>query len=224
MLFNSERQELTLLMAWNWLKKEGRIAGFLYFFALIAWGIYFISIVSGSLMLVFDIFTGEQDFLELPTRIYIHDSFEAFANGETANILSSSVLETSTSTEGIEFPNKWCYYLASLLTIGLNGIVLYGLTLLGHILRSLRRQDPWSDQNSKNLRMIGYLMLFTVFYKYGIGWLSYLMIKQIQLPTSISLIWPPVAWELGLAGLAVILAAYIFEEGTRLYEEQKLTV
>ena len=50
------------------------------------------------------------------------------------------------------------------------------------------------------------------------------MINQIQLPESITLIWPPVAWELGLAGLAVLLVAYIFEEGSRLYEEQKLTV
>ncbi|MDZ7658950.1 DUF2975 domain-containing protein [Fodinibius sp.] len=92
------------------------------------------------------------------------------------------------------------------------------------MLRSLRREEPWNKQNSKYLKTIGYLMLLAVPYKYGIGWLSYLMIDQIQLPESISLLWPPIAWELGLAGLAVLLVAYIFEEGTRLYEEQKLTV
>ena len=108
--------------------------------------------------------------------------------------------------------------------LGLDGIILYGLTLLKRILRSIRREKPWSKQNSKNLRIIGYLMVLAVPYKYSIGWLSYLIIQQVKLPESISLLWPPVAWELGLAGLAVLLVAYIFEEGTRLYEEQKLTV
>lgn len=101
---------------------------------------------------------------------------------------------------------------------------LYGLTLLRRILRSLRRQDPWTDQNSTNLKTIGYLMLLAVPYQYAIGWLSYLTVQQVQLPESVSLFWPPFPWEIGLAGLAVILVAYIFEECTRLYEEQKLTV
>ncbi len=211
-------------MAWNWFKNDGSIAGFLYFFALLAWGIYFISILGGSLLFIADIFIGDLHFLELPARIYIYDFGEIITNSDTANIFNSSILETNASFEDIELQNKWSYYLASIMTIGLDGIILYGLTLLGRILRSLRREEPWNNQNSKNLKIIGYLMLLAVPYKYGIGWLSYLMINQIQLPESISLFWPPIAWELGLAGLAVLLVAFIFEEGTRLYEEQKLTV
>jgi len=211
-------------MAWKWFKNDGRIAGFLYFFALLSWGIYFISILGGSLLFIADIIMSDLNFLDLPARIYIQDFTEVIANSDTATIFDSSILETNASLEDIDLENNWNYYLASVMTIGLDGIILYGLTLLGRILRSLRREEPWADQNSKNLKIIGYLMLLAVPYKYGIGWLSYLMIDQIQLPESISLLWPPIAWELGLAGLAVILVAYIFEEGTRLYKEQKLTV
>lgn len=120
--------------------------------------------------------------------------------------------------------NKWSYHLASIMKIGLDGIILYGLSLLKRILRSLRREQPWDQQNYTNLKTIGYLMLLAIPYKYGIGWLSYITIQQIKLPEKASLLWPPVHWEIGLAALAIILVAYIFKEGTRLYEEQKLTV
>lgn len=211
-------------MAWKWFKNDWTIAGFLYFFALLAWGIYFISILGGSLLFIADIIMSDLNFLDLPVRIYIHDFTELVANSETAKIFNGSIVETTANLEDVDPQRNWSYYLASAMTIGLDGIILYGLSLLGRILRSLRREEPWDYQNSKNLKMIGYLMLLAVPYKYIIGWLSYLMINQIQLSEGISLFWPPIAWELGLAGLAVLLVAYIFEEGTRLYKEQRLTV
>lgn len=212
-------------MAWKWFKNNWSIAGFLLFLTQFAWSIYLIAIVIYSILFLFDIFlSSAMGFHELPIRIHIQDFSEVLANNEPETIFQSSILETNASLLGTELKSTWSYYLASVMTIGLYGITLYGLTLLKRILRSLRRKQPWDKKNSRNLRIIGYLMLLAVPYKYGIGWLSFLTIQHIQLPEKVSLLWPPVAWEIGLAGLTIILVAYIFKEGTRLYEEQKLTV
>lgn len=212
-------------MAWKWFKNDWSIAGFLLFFAQIAWAIYLISIVVYSIFFIIELFlVSSMGIFELPARLSIDQFSELIANSNADRIFQSSIFETNIDVLGIDIQNNWSYYLVYLMNIGLDGIILYGLSLLKHILESLQKEQPWSKQNSKNLRVIGYLMLLAVPYHYGIGWLSYLTIQQVQLPESISLLWPPVTWELGLTGLAVLLVAYIFEEGTRLYEEQKLTV
>ncbi len=219
-------------MASKWFKNNWSIAGFLLFWAQFAWAIYLISFVLYSIFFLLGIFgmlfgvfgTEPIGFFDLPARFEIQDFAEVVANSGTTDIFESPILEINVSTFGTELQNKWIYSLANVMILGLDGIILYGLTLLKRILRSLRREDPWNDQNSKYLKTIGYLMLLIVPYKYAIGSLSYLMIQQIQLPEKVSLLWPSVSWEIGLAGLSVILVAYIFEEGTRLYEEQKLTV
>jgi hypothetical protein len=216
-------------MASKWFKNDWSIAGFLLFLAQFAWATYLIRIVIYSIIFLFGtygmLFGGDLiGFYDLPARFEIQDFAELVANSETTDIFESPVLEINVSALGTELSNQWTYYLANAMILGLDGIILYGLTLLKRILQSLRREDPWDDGNSKNLKIIGYLMVLAVPYKYAIGWLSYLVIQQAQLPESVSLLWPPIALEIGLAGLAVILVAYIFEEGTRLYEEQKLTV
>lgn len=212
-------------MAWKWFKNDWDIAGFLLFITDFSWAIYLISFVIYSIIFLLDLFlSGSSGFYDFPVRIHVEDFAEVIANSEEENIFQNSTFDTSFNTSSIEIKNKWSYYLVSAMSVGLYGVALYGLTLLSRILQSLRKEQPWNKQNSKDLRIIGYLMVLAVPYKYGIGWLSYLMIQQIQLPESVSLLWPPIAWEIGLAGLAVILVAYIFEEGTRLYQEQKLTV
>jgi len=213
-------------MAWKWFKNDWSIAGFLLFWAQFAWAIYLLTFVLYSITFLlgilfdFEVFTP----FDLPARFEIQDFTELVTNSGTTDIFESPIVEINVSTIGTDIQQTWTNSLASVMVLGLNGIILYGLTLLKRILQSLQREQPWNKQNSKDLRIIGYLMVLAVPYKYAIGWLSYLSIQQVQLPESISLLWPPIAWELGLAGLAVLLVAYIFEEGTRLYEEQKLTV
>ncbi|PAU94853.1 hypothetical protein CK503_05110 [Aliifodinibius salipaludis] len=212
-------------MAWKWFKNDWNIAGILLFFAQLAWAVYFISILFGAIFFLLEIFVGSPlGIQELTVRIRVHQFSDLIANSRVDGIFQKSIFETSIDPIKADLKQTWSYYLASIMTLGLYGLAMYGLTLLKHILRNLRRQQPWSAQNSKNLKTIGHLMVLAVPYKYAIGWLSYLTIHHIELPANTSLIWPPVAWELGLAGLAVLLVAYILEEGTRLYEEQKLTV
>ncbi|TYP93472.1 Protein of unknown function (DUF2975) [Fodinibius salinus] len=213
-------------MAWKWFKNDWSIAGFLLFCAQFAWAMYLLSFIVYSALFLLGTLLGSGIFapFDLPAQFKIQDFTKVVANSKTMDIFGSPIVELDVSTLGTEIQRTWTTSLASVMILGLNGIILYGLTLLKRILQSLQREQPWSKQNSKNLRIIGYLMVLAVPYKYGIGWLSYLTIQQVQLPENISLFWPPIAWELGLAGLAVLLVAYIFEEGTRLYEEQKLTV
>jgi len=212
-------------MAWKWFKNDWSIAGFLLFWAQLGWAIYFISILFGSIFFLIEIFIGGSTGLhELIARIRVDQFSDLIVNSDAEGIFQKSIFETTIDTMNAELKNMWPYYLASAMTIGLDALVLYGLSLLKSILETLKLEKPWKDRNSKNLKTIGYLILLAVPYKYSIGWLTYLIVDQIQLPERISLLWPPIAWELGLAGLAVILVAYIFEEGTRLYEEQKLTV
>lgn len=219
-------------MSLKWIKNDWSIAGFLLFCAQFAWALYLISFVLysaffllGMFGMLFGIFATQPiGFFDLPARFEILEFEEVVGESEISDIFESPILEISASTIGTELHNKWTYTLANLMIIGLDGIILYGLTLLRRILRSIRREDPWSEENFSDLKKIGYMMLLALPYKYGIGWLSYITIQDLQFPENISLLWPPIAWELGLTGLAVLLVAYIFEEGTRLYEEQKLTI
>lgn len=212
-------------MSSTWFKNDWSIAGFLLFIAQFAWAVYLISIVMYSLFFLAQLFGLPMAvFFDLPARINIVDLNEFISGQEELTIFQNSTFQTDIHAINENLQNKWSYHLASAMKVGLHGIALYGLSLLKRILRSLRREQPWDQQNSTNLKTIGYLMLLAIPYKYGIGWLSYLTIRQMALPEKVSLLWPPVAWDIGLAGLAVILVAYIFEEGTRLYEEQKLTV
>lgn len=169
-------------MAWKWFKNDWSIAGFLLFFAQLAWVIYLISFVVFSIifligitgMLIGTFATEPITFLDLPARFEIQDFAELVGNSQSVDFFESPILELNISSIGTELQYNWSYSLANIMILGLDGIILYGLTLLKRILRSLRREEPWSKQNSKNLRLIGYLKVLAVPYKYSIGWLSYL--------------------------------------------------
>jgi len=145
--------------------------------------------------------------------------------GQQYPLMHNQVATLEFTPLGYPMENKWLYYLAYSMQMGLYGAIFYGLTLVKNILSSLKNKNPWNKENSSNLTIVGYLLIIALPYMYTIDWLAYLIAQELNLPSKINLL-PPISpkWELALAGFIVLLVAHLFKEGTRIYEEQKLTV
>ncbi|NGP75182.1 DUF2975 domain-containing protein [Balneolaceae bacterium YR4-1] len=140
-------------------------------------------------------------------------------------LMHNQVVTLEFTPLGYPMENKWLYYLAYIMQIGLYAAIFYGLTLIKNILSSLKQNNPWDEENSSRLRIISYLLLIAFPYMYSIDWLAYLIAQELSLPTKIHLV-PPFfpEWSLLIAGFIVLLVAHLFKQGTRIYEEQKLTI
>ena len=81
-------------MAWKWFKNDWSIAGFLLFFAQLAWAMYVISIVIypiifllGTFGMLFGVFGTEPHwFFDLPAQFEIQYFAELAASSETSDI------------------------------------------------------------------------------------------------------------------------------------------
>ena len=211
-----------------WPKKIRSLSGLLHFLTQLAWYLCLVWLVIYSFL-----FLLEAAGISSARFLYLHAHFELHSTGQIFNLEAQHLAVFDNPTLSISINNldaaairSWIYFSAFLMKIGFYIGLLYGLTLLKRILRSLwlKREESWSTANVRYLRRIGYLMLAAVPYQYAIGWLSYLTIQQLQLSDKLTLLWSSIYWEIGLAGLAFILVAYIFEEGSRLHKEQQLTV
>ena len=211
-----------------WSKKIRSLSGLLHFFTQLAWYLCLIWLIIYSIFFIL-----EAAGISSARLFYLQAHFELDSTEQIFNLEAQHLAVFDNPTLSISISNldaaairSWIYFSAFLIKIGFYIGLLYVLTLLKRILRSLwlKREDSWSTANVWYLRRIGYLMLAAVPYQYAIGWLSYLATQQLQLSDKLTLLWPSIYWEIVLAGLAFILVAYIFEEGSRLHKEQQLTV
>jgi len=213
-------------MANKWLKGDWSAAGFLNFFAQLFWAGYLVILIifiGMYLLHLFGILPGV--LWDLSVRVHLENLDKVYGITDSgANVFINSSMNINLYSLNEAAQNNWLYHLVAVLKFGLYGAALYGLTLIKRILKSVLEEKPWQDQNIKRLNIIGYLMVLAVPYNYGIAWVSYLIARDTNLPEGISLLLPVPNFEIGLAGVVVGLIAYLFNEGTKIYEEQKLTV
>ncbi|MDZ7716323.1 MAG: DUF2975 domain-containing protein [Balneolaceae bacterium] len=213
-------------MTIKWLKDDWSAAGFLNFFAQLFWAGYLIIFIIYTAMYILHIFGIFPGILwDLSVRVSLENFEQVYGINESGvNVFTNTSMNVNLSSLNEAYQSSWLYHLAAILKLGLYGAALYGLTLIKRILESIIDEKPWQGQNIKRLNIIGYMMVLAVPYNYGIGWITYLLVQKTELPEQISLLPPLPHFEIGLAGVVVGLVAYLFNEGTKLYEEQKLTV
>lgn len=213
-------------MANKWIKDDWSTAGFLNFFAQLAWAAYLLILIIYTAMYLLHLFGVFPGVLwDLSVRVSLENFEQVFGINESGvNVFTNSSMSVNLSSLNEAYQSSWLYHLAVILKLGLYGAALYGLTLVKRILKSIMDKKPWQEQNTKRLNIIGYLMVLAVPYNYGIGWMTYLLVQSTELPENVSLLWPIFHLEIGLAGVVVGLVAYLFNEGIKLHEEQKLTV
>ncbi|MGK7369828.1 MAG: DUF2975 domain-containing protein, partial [Candidatus Halalkalibacterium sp. M3_1C_030] len=91
------------------------------------------------------------------------------------------------------------------------------------IMKSVTEKEPFRQKNIRSLYIIGGMVLLAPFYFTLKQWMVTSLIKGSYLQ-GIDLNWYPNDSNLILAGVLIIVLGYVFKEGARMYEEQKLTV
>ena len=213
-------------MAKKWLNGDWSAAGFLNFFAQLFWAVYLVMLIIYTGMYLLHLFGVLPGVLwDLSVRVSLENFEQVYGVNESgASVFTNTATNVSLSSLNEAFANDWLYHLASVLKLGVYGAALYGLTLIKRILKTIMNGKPWQAGNTMRLNIIGYMMVLAVPYNYGIGWITYLLASDTNLPEQVSLLQPIFNLELGLAGVVVGLVAYLFNEGTKLHKEQKLTV
>lgn len=95
------------------------------------------------------------------------------------------------------------------------GVMLFVVTRLLEVLKTLRFGSPFVRENADHFRGIGYALLIGQGAVIAFGFLSLIFDADIELDMS------PIAW---LAIIAVFVLSEVFREGARMKEEQDLTV
>lgn len=116
------------------------------------------------------------------------------------------------------------FFLASLKIVE-SGMFIFCAFLVWQIFRSVARNQPFSSGNYKRLFTVGWIFVLAEFFALGrafyIEWLTFdaFASKPFTLIRSTGDI-----SNLLIIGIVIIVIGYVFKEGYRIYEEQKLTV
>ena len=107
----------------------------------------------------------------------------------------------------------------------LSGCLLWGLNQLRHVFRSLSRGLVFIPQNARRIRWVGLTVIFGELARAVLVyfWSYYLSLhftaNGLHFVASIDFSGVTV-----IAGLSIMVIAEVFREGTRLQEEQSLTI
>ena len=151
--------------------------------------------------------------------------------------LSSPVLGSSHSTEqdarienvrgNLRFPVQNGVFLSGsmLLIVFFSGCLLWGLNQLRHLFRSLSRGRLFIPENARRIRWVGFTVTFGELARAALVyfWSYYTSLhftaNGLRFVASIDFSGATV-----IAGLSILVIAEVFREGTRLHEEQSLTI
>lgn len=104
-------------------------------------------------------------------------------------------------------------------------LILAGfLFILTHIIKSIIQENPFEKRNSKRLYLLGSLLILLSVVNVLHGYLIAHALSQLPMENTLN--FSPII-EIDVLiffGLILLLLGYVFKEGNRIHEEQKLTV
>lgn len=128
--------------------------------------------------------------------------------GEAVNGMENVELDADISVERGEYFDIAYSFIAAL-------VMLFVVTRLLEILKTLRFGSPFVKENADRFRQVGYALLIGEGAKFVFNFLSLIFGAEIDVD------FEPIAW---LAIIAVFVLSEVFLEGARMKEEQDLTV
>ncbi len=159
--------------------------------------------------------------------------FEAYNDIELKNI-RLNIPERMTSQLQISGPYnevKGAFFFFNGLKLYESAIFFIILFMLSKVLRGVAEGDPFHSNNPSHLYVIGWTLIIssiinTSFQFLNMGhFISLPLLGDLDLPDGIDITSLDMFGEdFMLAGIFIIVLGYVFKEGARIYEEQKLTV
>jgi hypothetical protein len=208
-------------------KKDWSFAYFLYYVCQIG---FWLLLINAGIMLLFNAFNligeDEQFFIhDVPVVLGV-DELSSFQNiqKEQVNIHIYNTVKASVGISGTfnnHIPTFLYYY----------GLKLYEtlfflsvLFFFGKLLKNVAEGNPFAPSNSKYLSIIGWILFLCSSLNILIGYLPFPLLQDLSVQGGLEFSSVSVFRDYMLEGIFIIVLGYVFNEGTRIYEEQKLTV
>lgn len=214
------------IMSSNWLKSDWSLAHFLYYISRISAWLYIIMIVV-QLTTMVTMLNDEGPYMALlqtPVSATVENFSEttSFETNSVKGYLTDHVEGTANlmlKKSSVE-PTAYLLILFDYLDYG---ALIFGLFIFSGIMKSVTEKEPFRQKNIRRLYIIGVMVMLTPFYFALKRWMITSLIKDGYLQ-GIEFNWIPKDTNLILAGILIIVLGYVFKEGAKLYEEQKLTI
>ncbi|MAO66713.1 MAG: hypothetical protein CL666_17100 [Balneola sp.] len=208
------------------LRKDWSFAYFLYYLCQIGFWLF---LFNACLMLV----NTSISFFQEDDTFFIHDVsiIMDINNLETAtevkDPLNVNIYSTARASAGIsgsfeENAAVFFYYYGLELYKYL--ILLISLYLLSKFLRLVAEGDPFNSKNPKYLYIIGWTLFLSSALNILIMYMPFPLLESLQIQHGFEITGISPFRDYMLEGIFIIVLGYVFKEGTRIYEEQKLTV
>jgi hypothetical protein len=208
-------------------KKDWSLAYFLYYICQI--GIW-LTIINAVIMisLNFNLFISEDGTYlvhSVPVVLNI-DGLDGLDDIETDDV-NINIYNTLKANVGIRASFQ-DHFLAFLFYNGLKAystiLILVVLYFFAKVLRNVAEGNPFDITNSKYLYIIGWTLFLTSALNVFMGFLPLPLLDSLSLPDGYEFSSLQGLDDFMLIGIFIIVLGYVFKEGNRIYEEQKLTV
>jgi hypothetical protein len=203
---------------------ERSIAAFIRLVLDVAWWLVVVSLGLLGGLLVCALFVnleGDNLTLDLPIALVLN----APAQGVDGAVQTDARLEKLSGN--LRFPvRKGMFLPGSVFLVGsLLGLLLWGLTQLRQVFRSLSRGRVFLPENARRIRWVGFTVLCgevartAVVYLWSYYTSQHFTANGLRFTATIDFSGMTI-----LSGLAILVIAEVFREGARLQEEQSLTI
>ncbi|MGN8225624.1 DUF2975 domain-containing protein [Gracilimonas sp. BCB1] len=208
------------------LRKDWSLAHFLYYTCWIGYwsiGLYLVISIASTIMVSSD---GYTRLFNLPVLMEV----EQFSGYEELEMPTASInipeqfpveidIKSQTDIHGFEI--MLLFLIQSLSSFALIAV----LFLLSSIFKNVAEEDPFNQANPKNLFYCGVITFITGCINIVLFFTPIPLLQGLNLPVGYQIqhLSSPTDILL-LIGITFIVLAYVFKEGARMYEEQKLTV
>ncbi|HZO52640.1 MAG TPA: DUF2975 domain-containing protein [Bryobacteraceae bacterium] len=203
---------------------ERSIASLIRFVLDAAWWLVVVSLGLLTGLLVFSFFInleGDNLTMDLPVALEL----KAPVHGSSASIQTDARIEKLRGNLRFPVRNGAFFSGSMFLIVVLFGFLLWVLTQLRHIFRSLSRGLPFIPENARRIRWVGFTVLFGELARAALVyfWSYYTSLhftaNGLRFVASTDFNGITI-----VGGLAILVIAEVFREGTRLHEDQSLTI
>lgn len=203
---------------------ERSIASLIRFVLDATWWLVVVSLGLLTGLLVFSFFInleGDNLTMDLPVALEL----KAPVHGSSASIQTDARIEKLRGNLRFPVRNGAFFSGSMFLIVVLFGFLLWVLTQLRHIFRSLSRGLPFIPENARRIRWVGFTVLFGELARAALVyfWSYYTSLhftaNGLRFVASTDFNGITI-----VGGLAILVIAEVFREGTRLHEDQSLTI
>lgn len=213
-------------MASKWFNNDWTLAHFLYYICQISLVLMILYALNLGVMNTIFWIDGNATVDQVPVRMELA-KFQEYNDVESAG----TGIHISNNVEGnLRLSSEEGKFKKAIISSYLSKIVLWirnfaVLFLFMKILKTIIDEKPFHENNPRYLFSIGWILFLSPLLSLLFNWIAHSFFQNLSLPEEVTL--QPVRYfddNLIIVGIAIIVLRYVLKEGSRIYEEQKLTV